>query len=212
MRTLAQPATGWFTNDIMQVAGPKGRATMLGVTVAIASLAGTGGISDSNFWLKRQSRGYSVEYFQGIDLNTVPVARTSTENLARVRDILKPTVSNLAALIGVSRQAIYNWQAGEQPKSEHLASLEDLAKAADVIAAEGLRHPSQLLKRNISNGQNLLDIVRAGGSASETAKKLVQIVRREEQQRKALDARFAGRKHPPLDHADMGVPNMNEQA
>lgn len=213
MRALAQPSGGWFQNGMMQVASPKGRAAVVGATViALASLAGTGGISDSNFWINRQSRGYSVGYFQGVDTEAASASRTPAENLVRIREILKPAVSDLAGLFGVSRQAIYNWQAGEQPKPEHVARIEDLAKAADIIAAEGLPHPGQLLKRSISNGQNLLDIVRAGGPASETAQKLVQIARREEQQRRMLDARLVGRKRPSLDYADMGVPNMDEKA
>lgn len=214
MRVLAQPSGGWFQNGIMQVASPKGHAAVVGVAavIALASLAGTGGISDSNFWIKRQSRGYSPGYFQGVDTEAGLVSRTPAENLFRIREILKPAVSDLARLFGISRQAIYNWQAGEHPKPEYVARLEDLAKAADIIAAEGLLHPGQLWKRNISNGKNLLDIVRAGESASESAQKLVQIARREEQQRRMLDARLAGRTRPSLDYADMGVPNMDEKA
>ena len=213
MGVLAQPSGGWFQDGVMQVDNSKGRTAIIGgvVAIAFASLVGTGGISDSNFWHKRQSRGYSVRDFQGVDTEAVQAARTPAESLVRIREILKPAVSDLATLFGVSRQAIYNWQAGEQPKPEHLVKLEGLARAADIIAAEGLPRPSQLLKRKISNGRNLLDIVRAGGTASEAAQSLVRIVRREEQQRKLLGDRLAGRKRPLSDYADMGVPMLDEQ-
>lgn len=213
MSALPQPSLGWFQkNGATPADNHKGRGAVVGATViALAALAGTGGISDTNFLVKRQSRGYSVGHFQGVDYAVAEVARTPAGNLARVRDILKPAVSDLATLFGVTRQAIYNWQGGEQPKDEHLAKLEDLAKAADIIAAEGLPNTGQLLKRKISNGKNLLDIMHAGGSASETAQKLVQIVRREEQQGKMLADRGAGRKRPIISPADFGVPSFTEQ-
>lgn len=210
MSVLAQPSGGWFQNDMMQqVTSPKGRATVM-AAIAFASLAGTGGVTNSHFWLSRQSRGYSVIYFQGESYEAAPASRTPTQNLARIRDVLKPAVSELATLFSVTRQTIYNWQGDEEPKPEHAAKLEDLAKATDIIALEGLKHTSQLLKRKISNGQNLLDIVRAGGSASDAAQKLVHIARREEQQRKVLAARLAGRNRPTTSNADLGVPMLQQ--
>lgn len=213
MSALPQPSLGWFQkNGAMQAANQKTCAVLVGATViAFASLAGTGGVSDSNFLAKRKSIGYGVGYFHGLDTEAADAARSAAGNLARIRGILKPAVSDLATLFSVTRQTIYNWQGGEQPKDEHLAKLEDLAKAADIIAAEGLANPSQLLKRKISNGKNLLDIIRAGGSASEAAQKLVQTVRREEQQRKMLADRSAGRKRPIISPADFGVPSFTEQ-
>lgn len=213
MGTIAQPSGGWFQNGAMLVASPKGRATVVGAAViTLASLAGTGGIADSNFWLKRHSLGYNTGVFQGANDPAAPASRTPNENLTRIREILKPAVSDLATLFGVSRQTIYNWQAGEQPKPEYIAKLDDLAKAADIIASEGLANPSLLLKRKISQGKNLMDIVREGGSASEASQKLVQLARVEEQQRKALDTRLAGRKRPNINYAEIGVPSLDERA
>jgi len=206
MTALAQPSAGWFQDR---------KAVSLGVAfITLASLPGTGGTSDSHFWLKRQARGYSVPQFQGIEAEAGQLAstRTPAENLARVRDILKPAVSDLAAIFGVSRQTIYNWQAGEEPKPEYAARLEDFAKAADVIAAEGIRQQGQLLKRRVAGGQNLLDVMRSGGSAYELVHQLVQIVRREDHQRKAIDARLAGRKRKTIDYAEIGVPHLDEKA
>lgn len=159
--------------------------------------------------LVRTNHGYSVGNFQGMDTKT-EVAPIPAENLARIWDILKPAVSDLATLFGVTRQTIYNWQGGEQPKDEHLVKLEDLARAADIIAAEGLPNAGQLLQRKISNGKNLLDTMRAGGSASAAAQKLVQIVRREEGQRKMLADRSAERKRPIISPADFGMPSFTD--
>lgn len=204
MNTENQPGGGWRARVAAGIVAP--------AIIAFGMQVGTGGAATEHYYKQRGARGYSYVHYEELPSDGgAQRQRTPAENLARVRDILKPAVSDLATLFGVSRQAIYNWQAGEQPKPEHLTKLEDLAKAADIIAAEGLPHPSQLLKRKISNGQNLLDIVRAGGLASEAAQKIVQIARREEQQRKLLAVRLAGRKRPPIDNADFGVPLLNEQ-
>lgn len=204
MKTDKQLSGGWRAGVAAGIMAP--------AIIAFGMPVGTGGAPTEHYYKQRGARGYTYVRYETIPSNGVAEGqRTAAGDLARVRDILKPAVSDLATLFGVSRQAIYNWQAGEHPTSEHAAKLEDLAKAADVIAAEGLRQPGQLLKRKISNGQNLLDIVRQGASASEAAQKLVQIVRREEQQRKLLANRFAGRKQPIGQYGDYGVPLLNEQ-
>src|SRR5437764_8023149 len=138
----------------------KGRA-VVGAALAMAFLVGTGGISNARYLQNRHERGYA---FAGIRVTgESPIAaRTPAESLTRVRTVLKPAVSDLAELLGVSRQTVYNWANGEQPKADLAARLEDLAQAADVIAAEATS-PAQALKRKIADGKNLLEIVAAGG-------------------------------------------------
>ncbi len=89
--------------------------------------------------------------------------RKTAENLARIREILKPTITELAQLFGVSRQAVYDWQAGKPTAAENAAKLDDLAKAADALALSGIEGSSQLLRRKIAGGKSLLDVVREGG-------------------------------------------------
>mgnify|MGYP003326755929 CR=1 FL=1 len=140
------------------------------------------------------------------------VVRTSAENLARIREILKPTITELANLFGVSRQAVYDWQAGKPLAQENAAKLEDLAKAADVLAATGIDGSSQLLRRNIAGSKSLLDVVREGGSATSAAQMLAQTLVREAKQRERLALRLAGRAKPNVPHDDYGVPMLDERS
>ena len=140
------------------------------------------------------------------------VVRTSAENLARIREILKPTITELANLFGVSLQAVYDWQAGKPLAQENAAKLEDLAKAADVLAATGIDGSSQLLRRNIAGSKSLLDVVREGGSATSAAQMLAQTLVREAKQRERLALRLAGRAKPNVPHDDYGVPMLDERS
>lgn len=132
------------------------------------------------------------------------VVRTSAENLARIREILKPTITELANLFGVSRQAVYDWQAGKPLAQENAAKLDDLAKAADALAATGIDGSSQLLRRKIAGSKSLLDVVREGGSATSAAQVLAQTLVREAKQRERLALRLAGRAKPNVPHDDYG--------
>ena len=65
-------------------------------------------------------------------------------------------------MIGVSRQAVYDWQGGAKIASRHAERLADLARAADLFADEGLTATSQVLRRPIAAGRlSFLDVVRA---------------------------------------------------
>ena len=119
--------------------------------------------------------------------------RRPEENLAQIRKILSPSISELATTLGVTRQSIYNWSNGEAITIENSGKLRDLASAADVFARAGIRVDSMLLKRKFSHGRNLLEVVQAGESATGAASVLVQILKRESEQRERMNARFSSR-------------------
>jgi transcriptional regulator with XRE-family HTH domain len=127
-------------------------------------------------------------------LNGIAGERTPAEDLQRIRDILSPGMLNLAIIFGVSRQAIYNWLNGEQPRPEHLAKLKDFAQAADFLAEAGIALTGAVLKRPVIDGKNLFEIAQGDNSIQDAAKLLVQAVKREMKQRERLTNRFAGRK------------------
>lgn len=182
-----------------------------------ALLAGTGGYTTADYLAKRSDHGYRFIQFKNVpgevDIAAhTDVVRTSAENLARIREILKPTITELANLFGVSRQAVYDWQAGKPLAQENAAKLDDLAKAADALAATGIDGSSQLLRRKIAGSKSLLDVVRGGGSATSAAQVLAQTLVREAKQRERLALRLAGRAKPNVPHDDYGVPMLDERS
>jgi hypothetical protein len=174
-------------------------------------LLGTGSSVSAEYFEANSHVGYriaSVEVRGGADMRVQDF--TPAQKLERVLDILKPNVTELASAFGVSRQAIYAWKAGEPISQSNSDRLDDLNRAADVFAGAGVAEPGRLLRRKFEGGKNLLDIVRDGGSAGESAKNLIEVIRREETQRRALDARLQARVAPSVQIDDIGVPMMSE--
>ncbi|HSH71829.1 MAG TPA: hypothetical protein VK974_02110 [Methylophilaceae bacterium] len=119
--------------------------------------------------------------------------RTSSQDLARIRSIFKPAVSDLASAFGVSRQAIYNWLAGEDPSHGYSLLIRDLALSADIVANAGIVMNGHLLKRSLISGKSFFELAREGRSI-EAAEILVRIVQSESDQKKRLALRTNNRK------------------
>jgi len=134
------------------------------------------------------------------------------ENISRIRAVLNPTVTDLARILKVSRQAIYDWQAGKPIAAENAARLAELVRAADLFAVEGLRGTSQAMRRPIKNGKNFFELVEGGSPADTAARRLIEIVRSEFRQREALRNRLAGRKRPSREaFGEIGAPMLDEK-
>lgn len=153
---------------------------------------GTGSFVDDVDYLRQPINRIDI-YKSRSSTSNVPIVRTPTEDLAQIRRVLSPAISDLANAFGVSRQAIYNWLAGEPPNTVHSAKLSDLAIAADIIRASHVSVSGSLLKRKIVAGNNLFEILRDGGSVKHAAELLVNAIRRETEQRETLSKRLTGR-------------------
>ncbi len=163
----------------------------------------------ADYIAKRCDRGYK---FAGIlsPASIQGAARTPDQNLARIREVLRPAVSDLAVLFGVSRQAVYDWHRGANPAPDKAARLDELAKAADVFAVEGIAVTPYLLRRPTVRGKSFFEAIREGTSADAAARAVVVLVKREQEQRRALDARLADRARARVDYSDAGAPGLHE--
>jgi transcriptional regulator with XRE-family HTH domain len=186
---------------------PVRSAGIVASAVVFACLAGTGGATTPEYLQQRGERGYPFAQIPVAPVNAD--TRQPIDNLAQIRAVFKPSMSDLAGLVGVSRQAVYNWLDGERPSRESADRLEDLAKAADLVAGYGLATP-YVLRRKIRDGKNLMDIVRSGGSAQDAARSLVRIAEQEAKQRNLLKSRLAGRQLSKLETFELGIPMLDE--
>lgn len=175
---------------------------------------GTGGALTPDYIKERGTKGYEFINYKPTTPTSDPFwTRSPADDLAQIRKVLHPTVTDLANALRVSRQAVYSWQAGSSIAKENAVRLAELARAADLFAKDGLTITAQLLRRSIYEGKNLLEIVRDGGSVQAAAKMLIEIVRREARQRGILQSRLAGR--PRLsrdDYEDFGTPMLDERS
>ncbi len=181
----------------------------IGLTATALSV-GTGGQPTADYYRQRGEKGYALAAYDSASDIEPQSIRTAAEDLAHVRATLKPSVTDLASALGVSRQAVYDWNQGKPVAPANAARLADLAKAADVLSIEGLTTTGSVLRRPIIAGKSLFDIVRDGGSAENAARKLLQIVQREQQQRERLAVRLAGRRQPAASFEDYGSPMLDE--
>jgi hypothetical protein len=177
--------------------------------IAIALQVGTGGAQTNDYYMRRGPMGYAFAHYD-VPIIDTQVTRTPMEDLSHIRAILKPAITDLSQALGVSRQAIYDWQNGKPIGARNAVRLAGLARAADILAAEGLTMPPQLLRRPIRDGKTFFDIVRDGGSAENAIGELVSRVRRELLQRQMLSARLANRKRPAIPSEDYGSPILDE--
>jgi hypothetical protein len=179
----------------------------------VAFQVGTGGAATIDYFKMRGNKGYPfLAYDPRPELRIPPTAASPAENLEHIRSVLRPSVTDLAKALGVSRQAIYDWQAGKPIATENAARINDIARAADLFAREGLQATAHAMHRPISNGKNLFEIIRDGGSAETAARTLIDIVRRELKQREILESRLAKRTRPALeDFRDLGAPMLDEK-
>jgi transcriptional regulator with XRE-family HTH domain len=184
-------------------------AIVAAATVAFAFMVGTGGSTTAEYLQQRGNRGYQFVQIPSVAVPNVGRLRSPLENLESIRAALKPSMSDLASLLGVSRQAVYNWIAGENPSQESAERLEDLARAVDLLAAHGLNSP-YLLRRKIRDGKSLMEIVRDRGSAQDAARTLIRISEKEAEQRERLKKTLAGRKPSWTDRPAFGVPMLDE--
>jgi hypothetical protein len=115
---------------------------------------GTGGAVTLEYLRTRGSRGYQ---FPAVNPDRVvrtplPATVSPAKILAHIRTVLRANVIDLAKALRVSRQAIYDWQANRSMAADNIDRLQDIGRAADLIAREGLETTAYLLRRPIAAG------------------------------------------------------------
>lgn len=210
--SIAMTYGGWVTDRPVATGVSSTVVRLVGwmaAAGAVLSSIGTGGeLSIEHLQRSTQQMQHMAPT---VDVADVAPIRSPAEDLAYIREVMKPAVSDLATTFGVSRQSVYNWLNGEPVAEENATKLQDLAQAADVLAHEGIVVNTALLKRKLANGRTLLQMAQVGGSARDAALQLVHMHRRETTQRERMAARFANRgKTAPS--ADFDLPSAGDDA
>lgn len=156
--------------------------------------------------------------------NVNPARAYSTPQAAKdlavkLRDHNRIPVSDIARACGVSRQAVYGWIAGQLAGDVFLHRLNALAQATGrlIAAAEsddGAGVPAaKALRRPITDGASLLDII-AGDENPDTAlRSLLSILNREAAEHQCLLARLGkGRSRGAMRAADDPIDDIGAPA
>jgi len=206
-----------YRNDFpMPYVPPAALRKTAATALVCAFLAGTGGDTGLQYFINRQDQGYrfrQVECASPLSSWAMSAENRSTlTTLNRIREILRLSISDLAAACKVSRQAVYKWISGSSASLalENQNRLDDLYLTAELFATRGVSGSAALLKRKDNSGKNLVDAMRAGDSAQTWARGMLDTLALESRQRATLDARLRARKRSAPTPQEWGVPMMSE--
>lgn len=147
--------------------------------VALAA-AGSGGSATIESLMARQ---YLLDPSStSIRFSRVNVLSTA-EQLDYLRDNLGLSITDLSELLGVARPTVYAWLKGADVRSEHTERLASLFQAGQALDSSDILSVSRLLRRPLSNGMTLLDLMKSGQPLSPMIPELTAIAEAELRQR-----------------------------
>jgi DNA-binding transcriptional regulator YiaG len=146
--------------------------------------AGTGGVMTAHNTAEALSQYHypriQVEPFvaQKID------ARSPAELVANIREIFSINMSDLAAILGVTRPTVYAWLEGQEPKPEAVIHIQRLSRTADEVKKANIPRLDKLMHRPILDGRSLFDLLKADEDPLEAIATLKAIAEKEAQTRR----------------------------
>ena len=171
---------------------------------------GTGGVDNALYYRRMYRLPIGYQGYQIVVVSSAsPVARPYAELMQVIKSGFGRTMVRLPEVFGVSRPTICNWMNGEMPKPVHHGRLLQLAEAAKIFSAHGLKPTTLALDRTIMRGKSFLRLLSEGADGREVAQKLVRVVQRGDDAKAKLDGILGGRK-ARLEASDMGAPSFDD--
>ncbi|CAI1635293.1 XRE family transcriptional regulator [Serratia marcescens] len=140
-------------------------AAVLGAALFLSGTGGNFNTGNSDHWV-----GYikpKVSFVIDEPTRSSPKAdvRSTAVHLTNIRNVLSPTMSELAVIFGVSRQAVYKWLSEESTPDDQdkMSLIRNLSLIADKLSDSGVSKPGTLIKMRAFEGSSLIDIIREKG-------------------------------------------------
>jgi len=94
--------------------------------------------------------------------------------IARIRDVFMIGMSDLGAILNVSRLTVYAWLEGQEPMPDDITirRIQELARVANVVDQANIPRLDMLLHRRILEGRSLFDLLKAGDDLLDAIEKL----------------------------------------
>lgn len=88
--------------------------------------------------------------------------RNIAQHLANIREILSPSMSELAKELGITRQALYKWLSGENQPDDPVKTnfIARLSYVADEFRKAHVSDGKLLIKMKAFNGLSLVDLIK----------------------------------------------------
>lgn len=100
--------------------------------------------------------------------------RSAMQHIDNIRQVINPSVTDLAFTFGLTRQAVYKWIAGtSSPEDDSRKKIIELSRIADMFEENNVSRSLILVKMKTFEGKSILDLIREGAPCYELAKTLV---------------------------------------
>ena len=156
------------------------------VPLFLSFTAGTGGMMTShsaeilNRWIDTPHIHIEHSFASDRNIDT----RSPAEHVASIRDVFEASMSDLAAVLEVSRPTAYAWLEGNEPKPEAITRIQRLSRIADRVKGMNIRRMDKLIHRPIINGESLFDLLKADKDPSSLLESLREISEKEARTRR----------------------------
>lgn len=179
------------------------------VPLFLSFTAGTGGMMTYhsteilNRWIDTPRIHVERSFASDRNIDT----RSPAEHVANIRDVFAVSMSDLAAVLGVSRPTAYAWLKGDEPnKPEAVTRIQRLSNIADRVKGMNIERMDKLIHRKILNGESLFDLLKTDRDPSILIQSLKEISEKEARTRQ--ESKSSGKHRRSLDEisSESGVP------
>ena len=171
--------------------------------------SGTAGATTELFCVERLINGAPYQFLrlEGRAHSNAVVPHNDIDALIA---LMSPSMSQLAAAFGVSRQRIYDWRNGAGMSPANLDQMRALLTAARMLSQKSSVPLSQIGARKLSNGKSFWTEIASGTHPVDAAASVAKIIERDESERSALRHSLANHKVARLDDTPMFSPHLSE--
>ena len=131
-------------------------------------------------------------------------------DIENIRQLLGLSVSTVADVFGVSRQAVYKWLAGDPMNQEHMNRLAQLREAAPLLTGFARSDTRALTRRKLPSGRTVVESISVGEDPVSVARTAAELLRRDAEQRNALDSFLGNRSRPQRGISSFVTPHAGE--
>ena len=185
-----------------------GRSVRAITTIAV----GTFGLLTPHFLATHNTTSMwsNISAIQELNTENLDIQNNHIDQLKLIRKTTQVSVTELAQIFGVSRQAVHDWLNGASISEKNIVAIKSFDNVISIFLEADLTPSIYDLRRKV-NGESILDSLSSNTVSTRLANMLVSTLQREHAQRIKLAERFKSRLHPHLQNEDFGSPHLNTE-
>lgn len=170
---------------------------------------GTAGCATEYFCAERLDNGAPYQFVRLAGKQHVVDARYRSD-IETLIELMKPSMSQLAACFGVSRQRVYDWRNGEGMSASNVDQMKELLKAVRMLSERSPVPITQAGNRKLVNGNTFWVAVASGTKPTDAANNVLTALERDQKERSALNRSLASRKIARPEEPALYSPYLSE--